>query len=261
MNDMIQKGFFLLKNKMTEQEIVRLLNITKRDRILDIGGSMKQHAEIAIDTLADIISPKEAPYGTSELKAKKFLQIDFTKDKLPFKDKEFDVCLCTHTLEDLPSPFLIISEMSRVARRGLIVTPSMGYDMQHSHLDYTDWLTGARRVPGEAHHKWFYVKNGNSLEIIPKNYPILYTSHFQITQWSGDTEMVYRWNGKINYKEFISLNIHKLIDRYMLFVNKNNKYIKKGRTLIFIDNPFIMFKAFVKKLLKKGWGYSFRKTL
>jgi ubiquinone/menaquinone biosynthesis C-methylase UbiE len=199
---------------LTDSDIIEKLKIKPTDRVLDIGGSMMQHREIKIDTLADIIRPEEAPYGSSKLLAKKFVKVDITRGKLPFKDNEFDVVLCTHVLEDLPSPFLAMDEISRVAKRGLIVTPSMGIDMKFSPIDYTDWLTGARRVPGEAHHKWFFVKEGDSLKVIPKNYPILYTEDFQVTGWMGEAEMKYYWKGIIKYSEFSSLNIHKLIDEY-----------------------------------------------
>lgn len=126
---------------LTDRRIIQRLKIKSRDRVLDVGGSMKQHGELQIDTLVDIISPEEAPYTPSELKAKHFVKLDITHQKLPFENKEFDVCLCTHTLEDLPSPFSAIAEMSRVAKRGLIITPSMGTDMVFSHIDFTNWLT------------------------------------------------------------------------------------------------------------------------
>ena len=113
---------------LSDQQIIEKFNIKPSDRILDVGGSMKQHQEIKIHTLVDIIRPEGAPYGRSKLKAKNFVRLDITREKFPFKDKEFDFCICTHTLEDLTTPFLVIDEMSRVAKRGLIVTPSMGAD-------------------------------------------------------------------------------------------------------------------------------------
>jgi ubiquinone/menaquinone biosynthesis C-methylase UbiE len=243
---------------LTDGEIIKNLKIEPTDRVLDIGGSMMQHGEIEIDTLADIIRPEQAPYGASKLLAKKFIKADLTRGVLPFKDKEFDVCLCTHVLEDLPTPFPIMDEMSRVAKRGLIVTPSMGKDMEFGPIDFTDWLTGARRVPGEAHHKWFFVKIGDHLKVIPKNYPILYTKEFQIVRWTGEKEMEYYWQVKINYSEFSGLNIHKLIDEYKSYTDKNEKNIKIGTAVVFLDNPFNFAKAFAKKLLKRGPGYKYR---
>lgn len=217
-----------------------------------------QHTSIRIDTLADIIRPEDAPYGSAKLKAKNFVKVDITKEKLPFKDKEFDICLCTHVLEDLPSPFLVMDEMSRVAKRGLIATPSMGMDMKFSPIDFTDWLTGARRVPGQAHHKWFFVKERGGLKVIPKIYPILYTKDFQIVDWKGEKEMEYYWQDKISYSEFLGLNIHNLIEEYKSYINKNEKNIKIGMAVVFIDNPFNVAKAFAKRLLKRGFGYKYR---
>jgi hypothetical protein len=243
---------------LTDSEIIKKLGIRRTDRVLDIGGSMMQHKEIKIDTLADIIRPEDAPYEPSKLLAKKFVKVDITREKLPFKDKEFDVCLCTHVLEDLPTPFLVMDEMSRVAKRGLIVTPSMGIDMKFTPIDYTNWLTGARRVSGEAHHKWFFVKEGNSLKVIPKIYPILYTEEFQVTKWKGGVETEYYWNGIIKYNEFSGLNIHKLIDEYKRFIDKNMDKIEIGTAVIFTDNPFNIIKALVKKVIQRGAGYKYR---
>jgi len=245
---------------LTDKEIIKLLKIKASDKILDIGGSMMQHSTIKIDTLADLIRPEDAPYIRSKLMAKNFIKVDINHEMLPFKNKSFDVVLCTHTLEDLPNPFLVMDEMSRVARRGLIVTPTMGVDMVFSEIDFTDWLTGARRVPGQAHHKWFFINKRSSLSVIPKNFPILYTSDFQVTNWFGEKEMIYVWENDIKYKEFLSLNIHNLIDEYKKYINVNRKYIKIGRVLYFVDNPLNIFRSLVKLVVKRGEGYSQRKV-
>lgn len=243
---------------MTDGEIIRKLKISSKDRVLDIGGSMRQHDLIKVDTLVDLICPEEAPYGASKLKAKNFVKCDITREKLPFKDKTFDVCLCTHTLEDLPNPFFLIEEISRVARRGIIITPSMGKDMVFGHLDFTNWLTGARRQPGEAHHKWFFIKNKKGIMLIPKIYPILYTGSFQLTDWSGESEMIYVWKNNINYEILQSLSMHNVIDFYTKFLNDNKKHIKKGGVLIYLDNPYDLIKALAKKLFRIGAGYKYR---
>jgi len=246
---------------LTDNEIIKILKIKSSDRILDIGGSMRQHKIIKVDTIVDLIKPEDAPYGPSELLAKHFVKADITHDKLPFKNKEFDICLCTHVLEDLASPFLIMDEMVRVAKRGLIVTPSMGQDMVFTPIDYTDWLTGARRVPGQAHHKWFFVEERGILKVIPKNFPVLYTKDFQIVSWKGELEMVYEWKERIRYEEFIGINIHKLIDEYQKFLYRNKRNIKMGRTLYFVDNPVSWVKSLLKVVLHRGEGYSRRKRL
>jgi len=246
---------------LSDREIISRYQIKSTDKVLDIGGSMKQRREIKVDTLVDIIRPEKAPYSASRLSAKNFVRLDVTREQLPFKDREFDFCLCSHTLEDLTYPFLVIEEMSRVAKRGLIITPSMGADMVFSHIDITDWLTGARRLPGGAHHKWFFIKEDKKLRVIPKNYPILYTRDFQVIRWRGEEETVFYWERKIDYKEIKDINIHKLIDVYDKYIRSNRLQILKGTALIYFDNPLFILKAYLKKTLKIGAGYLHRETL
>jgi len=245
---------------LSDKEIIHRFQLKPTDKILDVGGSMRQHLEIKVDTLVDIIRPEEAPYGPTELLAKNFVRLDITRQRLPFKDNEFDFCLCSHTLEDLISPFLVLEEMARTAKRGLIVTPSFGSDIVFSHLNFTDWLTGARRIPGQAHHKWLFYKQGRKIRIIPKNFSILYTSNFQVAQWSGAEEFVYYWEGKIEYEKGNDLNIHKLIDEYDGYIKAHRLKIKKGRALFYIDSPFYFLREFAKLLLKKGEGFKYRKN-
>lgn len=246
--------------QINDRELIKRLKIKPGDKILDVGGSMSQHELIKIDTLVDMLRPEDAPYGPAKLRAAHFVKVDITREKLPFKNKEFDIGLCSHTLEDLSNPFTVMDEMGRVAKRGIIITPSMGKDMVFSGIDFTDWLTGARRIPGEAHHKWFFVKGKGGIKIIPKNFPILYTNDFHVTKWSGEPEFIYEWSGKVNYREFVSLNIHNLIDEYEKFLRLNRKKITLGRALYFVDSPMAVVKMLVKKILKRGDGYRYRKT-
>ena len=216
---------------------------------------MNQHKEIIIDTLVDILRPEEAPYTQEQLLAKNFVRLDITKDRLPFKNNEFDFCLCTHTIEDLSYPFLALDEMGRVAKRGLIVTPSFGSDIAFSHIDFTDWHTGARRVPGRGHHKWLFYEKKGQMKVVPKNYGILYSSEFHITGWSGEEEFEFYWKEKISYEEIKDLDAHALIGEYRKFIKENRNKIKKGPVLIYLDNPLIYLKEGIKLLTKRGTGF------
>jgi len=236
---------------LTDEEIINKFGIKSSDKVLDIGGSMKQHDSIKVDTLVDIIEPKDSIYNKKELLAKKFVKLDVTKDKLPFKDKEFDFCLCTHILEDLYNPFLLLDEMSRVSKRGYISTPSMGQDMEYSHLNLTNWKTGPRRVAGVSHHKWFFSQKKRIVQVIPKNYPLLSTKKFQVTKWLGESEFQYYWEGKIKYKEVSDLYFYKLINFYEDFLKTNKENIKRGNVIVFLDNPYYFIKEITKLFLTK----------
>ena len=67
-------------------------------------------------------------------------KVDKTGDihKLPFKDKEFDIVLCTEVLEHSHSPRIAISEMNRVLETGgkLILTTRFVFPLHDSPFDF-----------------------------------------------------------------------------------------------------------------------------
>jgi hypothetical protein len=136
----------------------------------------------------------------------------------------------------------------------------MGADMVFSHIDFSDWLTGEKRVPGGGHHKWFFYNHRKKMRIIPKNFPILYTSDFHITEWQGELEFRYYWQGRIDYERGNDLNIHKLIDEYEIFIRNHRAKIKKGKVLFYLDSPWEYFKELIKLPLKRGVGFKHRKS-
>jgi hypothetical protein len=99
------------------------------------------------------------------------------------------------------------------------------------------------------------------MQIIPKNYAILYSSEFHITKWSGEKELEYYWEGKIEYKEIKDFDAHALIGLYREFIIKNRSKIKKGFVLFYLDNPFVYLKEVFKFLTKRGYGFRYRKKL
>jgi ubiquinone/menaquinone biosynthesis C-methylase UbiE len=236
---------------LSDQELIQKFKLKSTDKILDVGGSMMQHKEIPIDTLVDAIRPEESQYNKGKLLAKHFVRLDFNRDKFPFKDKEFDFCLCTHTLEDLPYPFLVIDEMSRVAKAGYIATPSFGQDIVFTHIDFTNWGTGARRVPGISHHKWLFYVHNAKMRVVPKNYPLLYSEEFQYVKWMGEEEFRFPWKGKIAYEEFRDFDFKLLIKEYRDFESKNKTKLQKGKVLFYLDNPQNLVKGNLKRILKR----------
>ena len=48
-------------------------------------------------------------------------------DNLPIKNKSIDFLHCRHVLEHIPKPEKFISELERVAKRGIIITPNGDY--------------------------------------------------------------------------------------------------------------------------------------
>jgi hypothetical protein len=79
--------------------------------------------------------------------AGQYTQLDLCSGgRWPLGDKQFDLGLCSHTLEDLADPFPAVRELSRVCREVLIITPSRLLE-QTMGIDHP-------RQPGFPHHVW-----------------------------------------------------------------------------------------------------------
>ena len=129
--------------------------------------------------------------------------------------------------------------------------------MVFTQFDITNWMTGGRRVPGLAHHKWFFEKKNKSLYIVTKNYPLLYSREFQYTNWAGPDECKFYWERDIKYKMISDLDFHFLIREYRKFVDKNKKYLTRGYVLVYFDNLLRMIKAWIKLFIKRGKGFEY----
>lgn len=86
-----------------------------------------------------------------------------SEDPLPFPDKYFDFCVCTHLLEDLANPFRAASEISRVSKAGYVEVPSKELECTLG----VDGLMG-RGYPGYNHHFWLFSQENGRLAAEPK---------------------------------------------------------------------------------------------
>ena len=78
----------------------------------------------------------------------------------PFADKQFDYCVCSHTLEDIRDPLWVCREMIRVAKAGYIEVPSMAFELSRGRES---------GVPvGLSHHKWIVDVKRSTITFIPK---------------------------------------------------------------------------------------------
>jgi hypothetical protein len=88
------------------------------------------------------------------------------RDPLPFADKSFDFVYCRHTVEDMHNPFLLCSEMQRVAKAGYVETPSPISELCRG-ID-----GGSPSWRGYVHHRYFVWENAGVLNFIAK-YPMV----------------------------------------------------------------------------------------
>lgn len=89
-------------------------------------------------------------------RADQYTQLDLCSGKeWPLRDKQFDLGLCSHCLEDLRDPIPVVSELSRVCRRVLVIGPSRLLE-QTKGIDHPAYC-------GFFHHPWIMFEEDGRL--------------------------------------------------------------------------------------------------
>lgn len=201
----------------SHDDIARKLGIQADTPVLDIGGAGARftHGDI---TIVDIQTP--------DWEHEKFLRHDICRDPLPFADGEFEVCICTQTLEDLYNPFLALDEMQRVAKRGYIETPHRGLESSFSVSSHLG------TYPGWGHHRWMFETVGERVvKVMPKFWQLMRHDAEQIMLWTGPRSWSFYWEGSFEHynTEVVDPKGHgwdRLMDDHNEFVQKNRQWAR-----------------------------------
>lgn len=99
------------------------LHIGKNDKVLEIGPGHNPtyRANVIVEKFIDTNYHRCGDVKVYDHQT----FIHASGEKLPFKDKEFDYVICNQVLEHVDEPISFIKELSRVAKRGYIETPSL----------------------------------------------------------------------------------------------------------------------------------------
>ena len=126
-------------------------------RIVDLGcgGNPHPRASVGVDAFR---APVHRVLGdgptldasTFRQRGIPFVQADLAA--LPFADQEFDFAYSHHVFEHLPDPKRACAEMCRVARAGVIFTPSIFAEVAF----------------GRPYHLWFVIPRGSRLVFLRK---------------------------------------------------------------------------------------------
>lgn len=159
---------------------------------MEVGGGHNPHlrADILLDLFADK-APDERP----------FVQADI--HSLPFGDKTFDYVICSHTLEHVANPAKALEELSRVAHKGYIETPSALWE---------------KLFGDDRDHRWLVECKGGELVFTPKDKffyrhsEILRNSMKEVSRYASNVwgefyrevsplwAVQYEWSGSISFK-------------------------------------------------------------
>jgi len=215
------------------------LNILRDEKgsILDVGGSAPFFRATHI---LDV-----APFDPQGLQGKcwggegrrwtedQYTLFDLCSGKVwPFKDKTFDLGLCSHTLEDLRDPLPAVKELLRVCRKVLIICPSRL-------LEQTRGISHPRFC-GFEHHPWLvFVEDG--VLVFRRKTPIVefpachisvppgcmlekekgsmcyYGDNLKVKEWAP-------WNPTMDYEEYCKFIAPYKQWRHDLFVHDGKRH-------------------------------------
>lgn len=149
-----------------------LKRIKENDIVLDIGGWFNPFNRA--NWVIDFMPYETRAKGGGEGPAKEYfteetwIQRDLCDRKpLPFKNKEIDFIICSHTLEDIRDPLFVCSEICRVGKRGYIETPSLISELS---------FVASKHYVGYSHHRWI-------IEIRNNKVTFFFKPHFLHCRW------------------------------------------------------------------------------
>ena len=215
------------------KNLKKIKNITlKKKRVLDLGGGrhplpyathvidLSPYSQYQIDSKLpskrlDSLDPKFKP----RFSKKNWIVHDVCEEKLPFDDKFFDFCFCSHLLEDIRDPIFACKEMIRVSKSGYIETPSRAREI-FSKSRFFRLKSFFGKIPqiGFYHHRWFVELKNNELIFTAKDGRLYINSERYIKRselgrkmTEDESALFFFWNNEFKFKEnFISEDMSEL---------------------------------------------------
>lgn len=129
-----RKNIYVSRSAWEYQSTYVLPNYRKTDVVIDIGcgGAPSPIASVLTDFFPDESIHRARPVVEDRP------LIVCSADRMPIRDKFFDLSICSHVLEHVPDPASAASEIGRVSKRGYLETPAYGKDVLvgtgHQHI-------------------------------------------------------------------------------------------------------------------------------
>lgn len=168
------------------------MNIRADDFVLEIGSG--HNPNVRSDVLCDKFIDDDEQRGGTVVADRPMVEAD--GQFLPFADGAFDYIICSHVLEHVEDPNLLVSELMRVAPRGYIETPSeIGERIYGWH--YHNWvvnLIDGRLVLQKNDKRAEFGQLFHTLAAKDKYWRRFHIMHHRLFL------VQYEWEGKIDYE-------------------------------------------------------------
>lgn len=157
--------------------------------IVDVGGSAGGWSHEIVDVIVDIVPNDSPPTITCNLN--KFEDWQAVHDYVN-EHGTFSYAICSHTLEDIANPMLVLEKLPQIADEGFIAFPSKYRELSNCEGPYL----------GYFHHRWIYDIKQSTLLAYPKLGFLQHYPQFRAIGNSRDelAELNFQWKGGIPYR-------------------------------------------------------------
>jgi uncharacterized protein YbaR (Trm112 family) len=167
------------------------MNIRPDDFVLEIGSG--HDPKVRSDVLCDKFIEDDTQRGGPIITDRMIVAAD--GQYLPFADKSFDYTICSHVLEHVEDPELLLKELMRVSYRGYIETPSEIAERLYG-WPYHNWIVNLingkliiQRKVGESQFGQLF----HCLAAHDKDFARFHQRYHHLFL------VRYEWEGRINY--------------------------------------------------------------
>ena len=145
------------------EQLVKMKQNNPSCRIIDVGASLNTWSKDVVDAIVDFQEPNV------DSKIKVFpANINVAEDWAAIEAHveehgKFDFSICSHTLEDLANPQLVIKQLSKISRAGYVSVPT-----KYRELARFEMSIQGKFYRGYIHHRWIFSIRDGSLLAFPK---------------------------------------------------------------------------------------------
>lgn len=182
-------------------------------KVIDIGGSAEytNWSHSVIDFIVDINQPN---INNSHIKYFQ-LNMNFENDFKELFDYvtingKFDFCICSHIIEDISLPQVLLNNLKNIAKEGFIGIPSKYRELSRIEGNYLGYI----------HHRWIYSIKNNELIGYPKVNFIEYEKKLTDIGLSENelSDLSFFWKNDVKYSiinnNYMGPTKSKLIEYY-----------------------------------------------
>ncbi len=168
------------------------MNIRPDDFVLEIGSG--HNPKTRSDILCDKFIENDLQRGGGIVADRPLVEAD--GQYLPFEDASFDYVICSHILEHVENPELLIRELTRVASAGYIETPSEIAERLYG-WPYHNWMVNLvdnRLIIQKKAVESQFGQLFHALAAHDKHFMRFHVTHHKLFL------VQYEWVGKIDYE-------------------------------------------------------------